>query len=276
MLDPAITLARLGGVARGEHLHAFGLTRSALARAVATGRIRRVRAGVFAAPGARAEVLDAAAHGGALTCGAALRLRRVWVVDKDAPLHVWVGRNGRVHAHSSCACTSHFFDGETRFGLVDVETALIHLHRCEGDESFFASFESAWRRGLLPRAARIRIRQALPQSARWLVDLARADADSGLESLLRLRLHLLGIRLDCQVRIAGVGIVDFVAAGRLIIEVDGKENHDGKSLRHKDLKRDAAASTLGFETLRFDYEQVMHDWDSVQPAILAAFARIDA
>ncbi|MBS1697063.1 MAG: DUF559 domain-containing protein [Actinobacteria bacterium] len=276
MLDPFTTIARLGGIARGEQLQALGLTRSILARAVSSGSIRRIRAGVFAVPGARAEEVDAASHGGALTCGAALRRRGIWVLDKDAPPHVWVGRNGRVHPHPACACVSHFFGGETRLGTVDVETALLHLRGCGGDEAFFASFESAWRKGLLSRAARARIRAALPESARWLVDAARHDADSGLESLLRLRLHVLGIRLQCQVPIRGVGKVDFVVAGRLIIEVDGKENHDGSVKRHKDLRRDAAASLLGYETLRFDYAQVVHDWPSVQAAILAALARIAA
>jgi len=276
MLDPAITIARLGGIVRSEQVRAFGFTRSMLARAVADGRIRRIRAGVFAVPGASALGIDAAAHGGALTCGSALLQHCVWVLDTEAPAHVWVGRNGRVHPHERCTCVSHFFDGATRFGVVDVETALIHLHQCAGDESFFASFESAWRKGLLTGAARARIRDALPQSARWLVDIARPDADSGLESLLRLRLHLLGIRLDCQVRIPGVGRVDFVVAGRLIIEADGKENHDGSSQRHRDLLRDAAASRLGYETLRFDYSQIIYDWASVQPAILAALARVNA
>lgn len=274
MLDPATTLTRLGGIARGEQLHRFGLTRSALARAVSSRTILRVRPGVFAAPGARRQLVDAAAHGGALTCGSALRLHRVWVLDKDAPPHVWVGRNGRVHPHPACACVSHYFNGEATFGVVGAETALVHLYRCGGDEAFFASFESAWRKGLLSRAARIRIRDALPSTARWLVDFARRDADSGLESLLRLRMHVLGVQLECQVRIAGVGKVDFVVAGRLIIEVDGKENHDGSPQRHKDLRRDAIASGLGFETLRFDYAQVLHNWPTVQAAILAALARV--
>ncbi|MFY9714433.1 MAG: DUF559 domain-containing protein [Microbacterium sp.] len=154
------------------------------------------------------------------------------------------------------------------------ETALIHLHRCEGDESFFASFESAWRMRKLSEAGRLRIRAALPAYARWLVDIARPDADSGLESLVRLRLHILGLLLECQIIVTGVGKVDFLIEGRLIIEIDGKENHDGPSRRHKDLVRDAAASALGLETLRFDYAQVIHDWPAVQAAIVAALARI--
>ncbi|HWK77115.1 DUF559 domain-containing protein [Microbacterium sp.] len=84
----------------------------------------------------------------------------------------------------------------------------------------------------------------------------------------------MGIVLACQVHIDRVGRVDFVVGGRLIIEVDGRENHEGQSMRHKDLTRDAAASALGYETLHFDYAQVIHDWPSVQQAEVGALARL--
>ena len=102
-------------------------------------------------------------------------------------------------------------------------------------------------------SAKSRIRERVPAAARWLIDFARDDADSGLESLLRLRLHLLGIRLDCQVTIPTVGRVDFVLEGSVILKTDGKENHD--------------------ETLRFDYAQVVHNSPMVEAAILAALTR---
>lgn len=57
-------------------------------------------------------------------------------------------------------------------------------------------------------------------------------------------------QLRTQVSIDRVGEVDFLIGDRLIIECDGKENHDGNSQRHKDLLRDAAAAALGYETLR--------------------------
>lgn len=274
MFDPHDLLARLGGLARGTQLQEYGVSRVQLAKAVRSGTIERVRPGVFATHGIAAAEREAARHGGALTCSAALRQLGVWVMSPAAEPHVWVGRSGRIHPHAGCRCVSHFFrHGRARVGVVEVETALLHLHRCEGDESFFASFESAWRKGKLTQSARLRIRAALPAHARWLVDFARPDADSGLESLLRLRLHLLGIRLDCQVTISGVGRVDFVVDGHLIIEVDGKENHDGATERHKDLVRDAAASALGYETLRFDYAQIIHDWPTVQRSITTALRR---
>ncbi|WP_417554350.1 endonuclease domain-containing protein [Microbacterium sp.] len=276
MLDPSVLISRAGGIARGRMLQKHGISRKALAAHAAAGTIRRVRPGVFASLDADAQAVRAAAHGGMLTCEAALKLHGIWTISEEPAPHVWLGANGRRHPHPGCACVSHFFDGPTRFGTASVEAALIHTFSCAGEEAFFASFESAWRKRKLSRAARLRIRAALPDSARWLIDLAGPDADSGLESLLRLRLHLLGIRLERQVDIDGVGRVDFVAGGRLIIEVDGKQNHAGPDKRHKDLVRDAAASALGYESLRFDYAQVIHHWEKVLPAILAALRRARA
>jgi very-short-patch-repair endonuclease len=73
--------------------------------------------------------------------------------------------------------------------------------------------------------------------------------------------------------IDGVGEVDFVIGGRLILEADGRENHDGTDKRHKDLVRDAKAAALGYRTLRFDYDLIVHDWPVVEAAILAALSR---
>lgn len=142
---------------------------------------------------------------------------------------------------------------------------------CLGEESFFAALESALRKRLLTRSELVELRHALPAVHHWLVDFARRDADSGLESLIRLRLHRLGIAVVTQVRIAGVGIVDIVIGDRLIIEADG-DTHSGENNRHRDLMRDARAAALGFVTLRFDYAQIIHDWETVEAAILGAIA----
>lgn len=273
MVDPSVLIRRAGGVVRGRMLQKHGISRKALAAHAAAGAIVRVRPGVFAANDTDVRVVRAAEHGGMLTCEAALKLHGIWTMSEEPSPHVWLGANGRKHPHPRCDCVTHFFGGPTRFGVVPVETALVHVFFCAGEEAFFAAFESAWRKRRISSADRLRIRAAIPESARWLVDLARSDADSGLESLLRLRLHMLGIDLECQVDINGVGRVDFVAGGCLIIEVDGKENHDGPTKRHKDLARDAAASARGYESLRFDYAQMIHDWGSVQQAILAALRR---
>lgn len=273
MLSASDTIHRLGGVARSAHLQTLGFDRRHLAACVARGEIQRVRPGVFPSKALADDVHTAVAHGGALTCVSALRRMGIWTLSNSGAVHVWMGPGRHTREHSGCRCINHYQQGTPPLGMASLVSALLHFRQCEGDEAFFAAFESAWRKRLLSRSQRDQVRAGLPAGARWLVDFARPDADSGLESLLRLRLHLLGIALECQVSILGVGRVDFVVGGRLIIEVDGKENHDGSTMRHKDLIRDAAASALGYETLRFDYAQIIHDWPAVQASIAMALQR---
>lgn len=273
MPTPLFLVEHHGGIARGAQLAPFGCSRRDLAAAVRTGELLRIRPGVFAAPSCPSRVRTAAKHGGALTCASALRLHGVWVLSDDTSPHVWLGQAGRKHAHAGCTCVDHYRRGTMTLGLAPAEQALVHSFRCFGEEFFFAAYESAWAQRLIGAAARRRIRAALPPGARWLVDLARHDAGSGIESIMRLRLHLLGIAVDTQVEISGVGRVDFVVEGRLIVEADGKGNHGASPERHRDLQRDAAASRLGYETLRFDYAMIMHDWDVVVTAILGALGR---
>jgi len=273
MLSAKDTIRDLGGIARGTRLRAFGFSRQHLAELVHRGDIERVRNGVFAVAPLDADVRAATAHGGALSCVSLLRSCGIWVLPRETGLHVWLGPKQHPLRHPDCTCISHYYGGRPPLGATSVEIALLHLRRCAGDEAFFAAYESSWRTGRLSHAARARIRSALPRTARWLVDLARPDADSGLESLIRLRLHLLGIRLECQVDIDGIGRVDFVIAGRIILEADGDENHGSSTHRHRDRVRDAAASRLGYETVRFDYAQIVHDWPTVQAAVLGALRR---
>lgn len=272
MSDPAVLLkTRL--VARGIELSAFGCTRKNLAAAAARGAIGKVRDGVYASIDAPDAVVTAAMHGGALTCALGLRVHGIWTLSEDVQPHVWLGIGGRSHDHPDCACMAHYRPGRMRLGVAPVEHALVHAFHCHGDELFFAAYESAWNKRLIGAAARARIRAVLPATAEWLVDLARPDAQSGLESILRLRLHLIGLRLECQVPIPEVGRVDFVVGGRIILEADGEDNHGGRARRHRDLWRDAVASRLGYETLRFDYAMIIHHWDVVVDAILAALSR---
>jgi very-short-patch-repair endonuclease len=275
MLTPASLLTNTDGIARTAWLTNHGCTRRALADAVDKGEILRIRRGVFALPGADPKLVIAARHGGALSCADALRHHGIWTLPRpDEKVHVWLGGSGRRRPHPLCddLCTTHFSPGTARLGYAPVVAALIHAYRCLEPEAFFAAYESAWNQRKISASDRRRIRRELPASAAWMLDLARPDAQSGLESLLRFRLHLLGLTLESQVVIPGVGTVDFVI-GRVILEVDGRENHAGADRRHKDLIRDAAASAQGYETLRFDYSMVIYEWDRVLAAILPALAR---
>ncbi|HET8927132.1 MAG TPA: type IV toxin-antitoxin system AbiEi family antitoxin domain-containing protein [Microbacterium sp.] len=272
---------RHGGVARTRLLRRAGVSKRALAAAVHSGSLVRPRQGVYALPASTEARREALSHRGALACVSAARDHGLWTLDDGAEeqTHTWVdpGRHPTrfaVDAESGAvACCVLHRDasvGEPELHRVSVVHCLVQIHRCRGDEAFFAALESALRQGLLDEAGRRTLEDRLPDRARWLVDFARCDADSGLESLLRLRLHRLGISLASQVPIPGVGIVDFVIGDRLILEADGK-THDGDS-RHTDRVRDAVAVSLGFIPLRFDSALILHDWPLVEAAILAALS----
>lgn len=287
-IGPVGECERLGGAATTAELRAAGATTRSLRDAVARGELIRARAGVYLLSGLPSAVVAAHRHRGVLDCLSAARFHGLWTLDRggDEPVHVRLrpelnARIGEVRANcpvatigrTSCGCVPHRralleLPGPHSVGVVDL---LLAVFGCAGEEAFFAALESALRQRRLDRRDRGRLRSALPRRAAWLVDLARSDADSGLESLLRLRLHRLGLTLATQVEIGGVGRVDFVIGDCLILEADGR-THDGNG-RHRDRTRDAVAMALGFVTLRFDAAQILHDWPLVESAILAATAR---
>jgi very-short-patch-repair endonuclease len=265
--------ADLGGVVRTRDLALAGVDGRSLRLAVLAGAVLRLREGVYASPDTTAAVRVSVTHGGALGCLSRLTAAGLWVLDDDTTVHVSMPRNGRARSHEGCSCVVHWSAAQQWGGMVSVVDALAQALGCRGEEAFFVSLESAMRTRAIDRVGVARLRGLIPSKYRWLVDFARWNADSGLESLLRLRLRRHGISLASQVAIPGVGWVDFVLGDRLILEVDGKPNHVGASMRHKDLVRDAVAAAHGFDTLRFDYAMVVHEWELVEAAILARTER---
>ena len=228
---------------------------------------------MYASPGLPHPTLVALRHGGVLACVSVARLHGLWVLPLDEIVHVSLPPNGHSRTHDDCRCVQHWNALSSSSTAVSLVDALLQLRGCFGEDAFFATLESALHTGVLTGAGRGELRARITESARWLVDLARSDAESGLESLLRLRLQRLGLRLRTQVEIPGVGRVDFVLGDRIILEVDGRQGHDDAEGRHRDRVRDVVAAAHGFETLRFDYALIVHDWPTVQQAILAKVAR---
>lgn len=268
----ARVLQRLGRMARTAELKRLGVSERELTRAARSGEVVKPRRGVYALPTTTQAAHHAAEHGGVLGCCEAGVLHGLWILEVPEEHHVWMGASGTPRG----ACTSchlHWDAGRATVGrLPPVGNVLLQIASCGGEDAFFAALESALRQSLVPPGELAWLWKHLPLDMRWLVGFARADADSGLESLVRLRLHRIGITVRTQVQIRGVGEVDFVIGDRLIVEADGRENHDDATKRHKDLRRDAAAAALGYETLRFDYAMVVHHWEQVEAAIVAKLA----
>lgn len=251
-----------------------GCSRVQLRAQLDAGVLRRLRRGVYATVGVCRVVEVAAAHGGVPACVSAARHLGLWVLDDGDDVHVWLRGDGHRHHPPGCGCVEHWDDlpSADSFGRPSIPRVLRQILGCRGVEAFFVAVESALRHGILDPTGLGWLRAHTNSEGRAAIALARHDADSGLESLVRWRLRNHGLRVRTQRRVAGVGKVDLLIGERLIIETDGAVNHDGPSLRHKDLVRDANAAAWGYVTLRFDYALVVHDWDLVERAILAQVA----
>ena len=271
--DPSHSSAFVNGVARTSALLKAGATKAALRSLVRAGILLQPRKGIFTLPSVHPELIRALAEAGHPACVTAARLHGLWIIEDDR-LHVWHGRAGYSRPRDGCACVHHWDDGPPLMPgqLPSISRTLVQIAHCLGEEAFFAGLESALRQQLLTPAAMKWMRGKIPTSLRWLLNFARSDADSGLESLVRLRLHHLGIDARTQVGIRGTGTVDLLVGDRLIIETDGRENHESPQKRHGDLMRDVNSARLGFETLRLNYAMVMYHWALVEAAILAKVA----
>src|SRR6218665_2017110 len=266
-------LHSLGRMARTSELKRWGVTEAELTRAVRAGEVQRPRQGVYALPEHDDVLTHAAAHGGVVGCCEAGVLHGLWILAVPEQHHIWLGRTSTPRKICD-ECRVHWDDGVATVGLLpSVANVLLQIAICADEDTFFAALESALRRSLLSPGDMAWLWHHLPVRRRWLLGFARADADSGLESLIRLRMRRLGVEMRSQVWIRTVGEVDFLIGDRLIIEADGRENHERETERSKDLRRDAAAAALGYTTLRFTYAMIVHEWAIVEAAILGALAR---
>jgi very-short-patch-repair endonuclease len=83
-----------------------------------------------------------------------------------------------------------------------------------------------------------------------------------------------GLRVETQVYIDGVGWVDFLIEGRIVVEIDGLEFHLSPKQFAKDRQRDNAAAGHGLRTLRFTYDDVIRRPEHMIVAIRAALGAV--
>jgi len=150
----------------------------------------------------------------------------------------------------------------------DPLTAFGRFARCGSPLDIVVAADSLLNLGL---ASRIQVDSILSGTVRGRRILNRVDgsAESGTETILRLRLRSRNVRLRTQLAIFDVGRVDIVVGDRLAIEVDGREWHDNASQFELDRERDARLVAHGYLVMRFSYRRVMFDLAEVEREILA-------
>jgi very-short-patch-repair endonuclease len=270
----------LPAVADSTVLRSLGLSEKLLAREVQTGRLVRVRHGVYATPDAPREQVRAARIGGRLTSYSALRARDLWCPPGDDRLHVAVGAHARalrdpdsgapfapradvvVHWRAQPARLSRLHE------QLPLPAVMRHLPSALDSAFVVAVLDSALRRGAVTTWELSRSFAGVP---RLLRALARADprAESGIESVARCRLREARLDVRPQVRI-GRYRVDFLVGERVVVEIDGREHHDDPVAFERDRRRAAELTRLGYRVLHFSYSQVLFDWPSCLAAVRAA------
>lgn len=159
------------------------------------------------------------------------------------------------------------FDAGTPLHAVSLIDAVGESIRCQEPRASLATLDSLLHHRLLGMNDLVELFSTLPSRFRALLGLVDASAESGPETFMRLILRTLGVPFESQVHIRGVGRVDFVVDGWLIIECDSREFHAGWDAQATDRRRDITAARSGYVTVRPLAADIMDRADSVREAL---------
>lgn len=265
-------LHRLGGLATRTRLHGLGHSPRGIRTALDRGWCVRVGRSWVALPDADTEAIRAVALRGALGGESALRSYGIWVSHRTG-LCVATPRTASRLPALSAGEYRLWRPGRADGWRVDVVEALAqHLPRIPDPRHAVATLDSALNRRLLTPAGLDELLARMPRRIRRLRRRLDPTAQSGLETLLRLAMIAEGWRVQSQVRIDGVGRVDLVVDGWLVIEADGASWHDDHESIGLDRERNAALVRRGYRWHRFGYRQIMDDLEGCVAVIRALLA----
>ncbi|WP_413354178.1 endonuclease domain-containing protein [Microbacterium sp. 1P06AB] len=144
---------------------------------------------------------------------------------------------------------------------------LAHAIVCQPPAAAVATLDSALHWGLIVPSELDLVFAAVPRKYRVIRKMLDGRAESGPESLMRLILRRLGLKVEVQVRIDGVGRVDLLVDGWLVVECDSDAHHSGPLAHRVDRRRDLALAALGYTTLRPMAADIMWHPDRVVAAV---------
>jgi very-short-patch-repair endonuclease len=250
-------LPRCWPVYSRNELLAAGWTWRHMAAAVRAGILIHSRMNTYLDPRAEESVLMACALGGQLACVSELARWGVFVLDSRSALHVRVPAGSARHRVDQRVHRLHWSRrARSDWASVDIVDALVDAIRCQPVRAAVATIDSALQLGLIGEAELDEVFAALPFRFRIIRPLLDRRAESGAESLMRLLLRQLGLPFDVQVRVSGVGRVDFLVDGWLIIECDSHAHHASWEQQKEDRRRDQAAAAQGLFTYRAVAEDI--------------------
>jgi very-short-patch-repair endonuclease len=209
--------------------------------------------------------------GGHLDCISLMRELGVFVLMHTAALHVHIP-HGRHWLRSPRSRSTRLGESNARIVThwradpVDEHSTIAHLPRavaqavlCQTPRAAIATIDSALHLGVIRPGDLDEVFECLPERLQKLRKLVDGRAESGPETLARLLLRALGCSIELQVEISGVGRVDLLVDGWIIVECDSRAFHGGWDQQSKDRMRDLAAAAQGYATLRPTANQLVNN-----------------
>lgn len=252
-----------------RQLRAMGCTREDIRSALETGYLFHARRDVYLWREATPRQRSAARIGGRVDCVSRLAELGIFVLD-ESELHVQVrptgsrlrsasdrrtplgrarpGDGGRVHWRHSGA--------EPDDTVVPTVEALAQAFACQGVRATIASIDSALHTGRLSESDVDLVFQLAPDRYRTIRGLIDGRAESGPETFARLIAREFGLPIELQKQIDGVGRVDLVVDGWLVIECDSREFHGSWEAQQEDHRRDMALAARGYVRIRVTAHQL--------------------
>ncbi|MDF9279522.1 DUF559 domain-containing protein [Arthrobacter sp. EH-1B-1] len=269
-MDAVEVLRSVGSVARTQTLRDRGLSKRQIANAVARGEMMRLRKGVLALPGASDDFKAALINNGLLTCVSASRHYGLWLLNPHSRLHLsCLHGHGRGFAnHRERSVPPHEY-----LPLVGVVDVLIHALHCLPPVEAAVMVESSLRRSDTVKPFLLeRLQGDRNGKARSALELVTGCADSALEVVARILFRNAGFHVETQVPINGVGRVDFLLEGFLVVEVDGAAYHSDRRALRRDLHRNNTTIAGGYLVLRYSYEDIMFNQEAVLEQVRAVLS----
>ncbi|BAS10469.1 hypothetical protein AHiyo4_38910 [Arthrobacter sp. Hiyo4] len=255
-MDVSSYLKYAGSVARTATLRQAGFSDRNIRLAVGSGQIRRLRHGVVALPGAAPDLVSAVLANGLLSCGSATPHHRLWRLHQPAVLHL-LCRHGA--AKGAVVHRESVVPQDVPWPVAGLTDVLLHGLRCLPEVEAAVMVESALLQG---RTTLDYLRGHLPGNrngaARRVLDLVDGTAGSPIEVVARLLFRSEGMFVQTQVDLPGIGIVDFLLEGFLIVELDGEAHLQPRQVK-KDRLRNNASTLDGYAVLRYGYAQVVYN-----------------
>jgi very-short-patch-repair endonuclease len=254
-----------------------GLSRHTVARLVAGGMLLRLRNGRYAPPDLHEDLVRAGRLGGRLDCVSLAAALGIFV-RADHALHAQFEPGTTRLPHRPSGTVAHWRRSlaQATSLAADIIEALAQACRCQSPRDAVATLDSAWHQRLVDEEGIAAIFARLPRRYQALRDLLDPRSESGAETLMRLLLRGLGAHVEVQRQIDGVGRVDLLVDGWLIVECDSRAYHEGWQAQKRDRARDMAAAALGFTTVRPIAEDILYRSEVVlttMKSILAHGAR---